>query len=173
MNNDQYDHDDDEDIEFISKTKRKQECHDIQDMGSAIIGLSQQDLEKMQLPEDLQQAVEDARRMPQRGGALKRQKQFIGKLMRGMDTEEIARQLEQIQHAHDLNNAQFKRMEKWRDDILATGDDAINDFVNEYPMADRQNLRQLYRNAQRERQQNKPPAAARQLFKYIREIVED
>jgi len=170
MNNDDFD---DDENEFISKTQRKKECHAVLDMGTTIINLSQHDLEKLHLPDALQQAIEDARRMPHRGGALKRQKQFIGKLMRNLDTEDIAHQLEQIQHAHDRNNALFKRMEKWRDDILAEGDEAINQFVEEYPLADRQNLRQIYRNAMREQQQNKPPAAARQLFKYIREIVED
>ena len=71
-----------------------------------------------------------------------------------------------------INNAHFKRLEKWRDRILDEGDNAINELMDEFPEADRQQLRQLYRNAMNEQKKNKPPASARQLFKYIRELAD-
>ena len=105
-------------------------------------------------------------------GALKRQRQYIGKLMRDADMQDIASRLEQIRHKHDLNNIHFKRLEQWRDRVLQAGDQAINELIAEYPLADRQYLRQLHRNSIKEARQNKPPAAARLLFKYLRELSE-
>lgn len=164
------DYNDDND-EWISKTRRKQECDQLQRLGEALTTLSNEELDKFNLPENLYNAIQDARKIKQHG-ALKRQRQFIGKLMRDADSEDIASRLEQIRHQHDLNNARFKRIEHWRDRILQGGDQAINELVAEFPQADRQYLRQLHRNSLKEVQQNKPPAAARQIFKYIRELSE-
>ncbi|MCW8955858.1 MAG: DUF615 domain-containing protein [Gammaproteobacteria bacterium] len=162
---------DDENDEWVSKTQRKQECDQLQSLGEALITLSNEELDKFNLPESLYNAIQDARKIRQHG-ALKRQRQYIGKLMRDADTENIASRLEQIRHKHDLNNAHFKRIEQWRDKILHAGDEAINELMTEFPQADRQYLRQLQRNSIKETKQNKPPVAARQIFKYLRELAE-
>lgn len=161
----------DNDEEWISKTRRKRECDDLQRLGEELITLKDDELEKLDLPEDLVDAVQAAKKIRQRG-ALKRQRQFIGKLMRDVDAEQVARQLDVIRHKDDISNAHFKRIEKWRDRIIDQGDKAINDLLGEFPDADRQRLRQLYRNAMNEQKHNKPPASSRQLFKYIRELSE-
>ena len=64
-------------------------------------------------------------------------------------------------------------IEKWRDDLLAEGDSALERLLTEYPTADRQFLRQLIRNAKKELQANKPPKSARSLFKYLRDLLEE
>lgn len=161
----------DENDEWVSKTQRKQECDELQNLGEELITLSNEELDKFDLPDSLYQAILEARKIKQHG-ALKRQRQYIGKLMRDADTENIANRLEQIRHKHDLNNAHFKRIEQWRDRIIEAGDQAINELLAEYPEADRQYLRQLHRNYIKETRLNKPPAAARQIFKYIRELSE-
>lgn len=161
---------DDED-EWVSKTQRKRECDQLQGLGEELITLSTQELDKFNLPESLYKAILDARKIRQHG-ALKRQRQYIGKLMRDIDTQDIASRLEQIRHLHDLNNIHFKRIEQWRDKILQAGDQAINELLVEFPLADRQYLRQLQRNSIKEAKQNKPPAAARLIFKYLRELSE-
>ena len=173
MNNDYEDTDDyyDDDEDFVSKTRRKKEMHALQDLGEELITLKVSELDSLELPEDLYDAIRLAQKLHQRG-ALKRQKQYIGKLMRDADADTIGEQLQQLRHKDDLNNIHFKRLEKWRDSILTEGDDAINTFVEEFPQADRQHLRQLQRKALKEAEQNKPPAAARQLFKYLREIAD-
>ena len=161
----------DQDDEWVSKTQRKQECDQLQSLGEALIALNKDELDKFNLPENLYSAIQEAHKIRQHG-ALKRQRQFIGKLMRDADSEDIANRLEQIRHQHDLNNIHFKRIEQWRDKILQTGDQGINELMLEYPQADRQYLRQLHRNSLKEAKQNKPPVAARQIFKYIRELAE-
>ena len=157
---------------WVSKTQMKQECDALQKLGEELIELKVEELNKFSLPDILHNAILEAHKIQARGG-LKRQRQYIGKLMREVDAEAIRQQLHQIRHKDDLNNARFKRLEHWRDRIIEEGDKAINDLVEEYPAADRQYLRQLYRNSQKEKQLNKPPASFRLIFKYLRELAEN
>jgi ribosome-associated protein len=62
-------------------------------------------------------------------------------------------------------------VEQWRDRLLANEDNALSDFFDNYPNADRQVLRNLMRAAQKEKEHNKPPANARKLFKYLRDAI--
>ena len=70
--------------EILSKTRRKQEMHDLQALGAALVELSTAHLERMALPAELAQAVHAARRIASHE-ARRRQVQYIGKLMRGVD----------------------------------------------------------------------------------------
>lgn len=162
----------DDDEEFISKTQRKRECDALQKLGEDLITLKDDELDTFDLPEALYAAIRDAKKIRQRG-ALKRHRQYIGKLMRDIDPEPIEQQLQKVRHKDDLHNALFKRLENWRDQIISDGDKAINEIMKELPGADRQYLRQLCRNAQKEQQQNKPPVAFRQIFKYLRDLSEN
>jgi ribosome-associated protein len=84
----------------------------------------------------------------------------------------VAAKLEELRHKHEVNSGHFKMLEHWRDRMLSEGNKAIDEFILEYPQADRQLLRQLQRNSQKEKDTGKPPAAARQLFKYLRQLAE-
>ena len=165
-------HDFDDDEEWISKTQRKKECDALQKLGEELTTLKDSELESFDLSDELLAAIRESRKIRQRG-ALKRHRQYIGRLMRDIDPEPVAQQLEKLRHKDDLNNAAFKRLEKWREQMMDEGDKAINEIVNELPGADRQHLRQLIRKAQKEQQENKPPVAFRQIFKYLRELLEN
>jgi len=161
-----------DDDNWVSKTQRKRECDEVLELGEKMIALNREELAQINMDEELRSAIEEAQRIKS-NSALKRQKHFIAKVMRGLDDETLAAQVERVLHKHDIYNADFKRMEKWRDLIIENGDRGINDFLDEYPQADRSHLRQLVRNAAREKKNNKPPAAYRQIFKYIREVVDE
>lgn len=161
-----------DDEDWLSKTQRKHECDDMQRLGEALITLRISELNELDLPDILLNAIEDAHKISQRG-ALKRQKQYIGKVMRSVDFDDIQKQYDNLLHKHDLNNAHFKRLEKWRDRIIEEGDSVLNEVLAEYPQLDRQHIRQLIRKAHKEQEKNKPPAAYRQIFKYLREISEE
>jgi len=161
----------DDDGNLISKTQRKKECDDVLELGEKILELSKEDLAQLVMDEDLSHAFEEGRKIKSHG-ALKRQKHYIAKLMRSRDIEPLATQLNYILHKHDVHSAEFKRMEKWRDTIIADGDNGINAFLEMYPNADRHHLRQLVRNVAKEKKSNKPPTAFRSIFKYIRETVD-
>ena len=73
-----------------------------------------------------------------------------------------------IQHRHDANTLQFKQLEQWRDRLIDNDKQTLNDVIAQHPDIDRQHLNQLIRAARLEKRQQKPPAAARKLFKYLR-----
>jgi ribosome-associated protein len=56
--------------------------------------------------------------------------------------------------------------------MIGEGDTAVNAFVGIYPSADRQKLRQLSREAKKEREKSAPPRSARLLFKELRGVLE-
>jgi len=161
-----------EDDNWVSKTQRKKACDEVLELGEKMITLNKEELAQINMDDELRSAIEEAQRIKSHS-ALKRQKHFIAKVMRGVDDETLSAQVERVLHKHDIYNADFKRMEKWRDSIIENGDKGINDFLEQYPQADRSHLRQLARNALKEKKDNKPPAAYRQIFKYIREVVDD
>ena len=151
-----------------SKTQVKREMEALQQLGAKLINQKQEFLDKLPLGDELRAALRDALRIKQHE-AKRRHLQYIGKLMRDVDPQ-------QIQHAIDTQEAgtqaytqYFHNLERWRDRLIAD-DDQLNDFTTEYPDADRQHLRQLVRNTRKEAELNKPPASARKLFKYIREL---
>ena len=79
-----------------SKSERKREYLARQQLGEALIPLQEDDLRAMDLDEALLEAVLEAQRMSKRG-ALRRQKQYIGKLMGRVDPEPIQAALARLQ----------------------------------------------------------------------------
>lgn len=154
-----------------SKSQLKRESLHMIDVGEEILKLKPEDIRSLELPDDLEEAVATALKIKSRSG-LKRQRQYIGKLLRSMDNENIEAQLRKIQHRHDTNTAQFKRLEKWRDRLIENDKETLNEIIANHPEVDRQHINQLIRAAQLEKKQEKPPAASRKLFKYLRELEE-
>ncbi len=152
-----------------SKSQLKRESDALQKVGEELILLSTSDLDSMDLPDELNHAVRAARKIQSRGG-LKRQRQLIGKIMRQIDSTLVEQQLAIIKHRHDTNTVAFRRVEQWRDRLLANDKTALTEIINHHQDIDRQHISQLVRQALREQEQEKPPASARKLFKYLRDI---
>lgn len=155
-----------------SKSQRKRAAHASVDLGKRLTALGAQQLADLDLPEPLAEAVAQAQRM-RPSGARKRQLQYIGKLLRGMDTTELQDQLSQQTHQQHQAQAQFHQLEDWRDRLLAEGDVVVSELVQHWPQCDVQHLRQLVRKARQERLANQTPRAARALFRYLRELMAD
>lgn len=162
---------DDEAIIYVSKSQLKRESHALQELGAELVALPASKLAKIPLPEELAEAIALAQRIKQRGGR-KRQLQYIGKLLRKIDAEPIRQAMSALKNEANRESARLHRLEQWRDRLVAEGDAALTALLDEQPAADRQHLRQLVRNARREAEQNKPPKAARELFRYLRELME-
>lgn len=108
----------DDEIDYgPSKSEVKRECHHLLDMGEEILKLSAEDRQSLELPDDVEAAINTALKIKSRSG-LKRQRQYIAKLLRSADSDAIEVRLKKIQHRHDTNTAQFKRLEKWRDSLI-------------------------------------------------------
>lgn len=169
IDNDDTEH---EDPEFVSKTQLKREARDLQALGRQMVKMPVSRLEKLPLDDELRSAIDLARRIQNKHGGFKRQIQFIGKLLRHIDTDPIQEAIDRVEMRDKKNNAAFHKLEQWRDRLIEEGDDALAELLEKYPQADRQHIRSLSRNALRERKQNKPPASARSLFKYLRDLDE-
>ncbi len=160
-----------EELILISKSQLKRESHALTDLGKELVELPQNKLDKIPLDDTLLDAINLARRIKERGGR-KRQIQYIGKLLRKTDAEPIIAAMDQLKSEHLQESARLHKLEQWRDRLLEEGDSALGELLSQHPDADRQHLRQLLRNAQREKKQNKPPKSARELFKYLRDGLE-
>lgn len=154
-----------------SKSQLKRDSLHLIDVGEEILKLKPEDIRSLELPDELEAAIATALKIKSRSG-LKRQRQYIGKLLRSMDSEHIETQLRKIQHRHDTNTAQFKRLEKWRDDLIDNNKETLNEIIACHPKVDRQHINQLIRAAHLEKKQDKAPTATRKLFKYLRELEE-
>ena len=152
-----------------SKSAAKRESHRLADIAEEILKLSSEDRQSLELPDTLAEAVELAFRVKGRSGQ-KRQRRLVAKLLRSMDSELIEVRLRKIQHRHDTNTVEFKRLESWRDRLVDNDKQAFNEVIARFPQIDRQHINQLVRTAVREKAQEKPPAAARKLFRYLREL---
>lgn len=159
----------DDATELISKTKLKAAADAQQAIGKKLVDLSKEKLLKLNLPETLFEAIQEAKRLTA-NGAIRRQLQYIGRLMREVDTAPIEDQLHRWEGKHTEENAYFHQLENWRTRMLQNPQ-AVADFIAAYPATDSQQLRTLIRNAQKEAAANKPPKSSRELFKLLREIT--
>src|SRR5262245_34383492 len=154
----------------ISKTQRKKEMLGLQELGVELISLSSEQLAAIELPEILREAVLEARRITDFEGR-RRQTQYVGKLMRQVDAGSIRARLNAWRTQHNTHTAQFKRLEAWRERLLAE-QGALAELLQEYPQADKRQLHKLIRDARRERLGNHPAKNYRALFQYLRSMIE-
>ena len=172
----------DEDDGWVSKTKQKRAVEDLQDLGLRLAELSPKHLDGLGLPESLAGAVDLYKRIKSRP-ALKRQAQYIGRLMREQDEKTIGRMrylFASIDGGNAAENARVARCERWRAEMIAS-DVAVAGFFDARPEAARRakELRDLVRAARKEEAMAAPAAekgapaprrAYRALFRLIRQI---
>lgn len=153
-----------------SRTERKEASEKLQELGEELLGLRADLFAGLPLPEKLRDAVVEAKRLTN-FEALRRQKQFIGKLMHRLDGEALAAiaaalQVQRSQSAQDTQR--LHRAEKWRDALIA--DDAqLGPWLEEFPGTDAQQLRALIRQARKDAREA-PPGEARRQGRAYRQI---
>jgi ribosome-associated protein len=166
---------DDETGEFLSpsRSQNRREALEILALGEKLVSLTDAQLAKLPVPESLLPHIRECRRITAQI-AHKRQLQYLAKQMRREDDETldaIRDALDEKGEAARREVAAMHRVEAWREKLLAEGDDALAQLLDEYPNADRQLLRQLVRNTLEERKRNKPPRAFRELYRELRELL--
>lgn len=173
MNNEDFllDDEQDEEIIYVSKSEIKRDAEELKKFGASLVAMTPNNLAKLPLDEKLAEAIELAQRSQR--GALRRQLQFIGKLLRNRDIEPIKAALEKIENKHNQQQIVFHRLEKWRDQLIETDNNEIlSELISTYPDLDIQHLRNLIRGAQKERSANKPPKFYREIFQYLKSLQE-
>ena len=156
--------------DFTSKTQRKKEMHDLQAIGAALVKLSPEKLARIDLPESLREAVVEAKRFTKHE-ALRRQLQYIGRIMRDIDAAPIAEQLRALEAPSRKQTAVFHVAEKWRLSILDDASQA-DAFAKEYPGADPARLKALANDAMEEKRLGKSPRQFRALFHELNTILQ-
>jgi len=160
-----------EEDEFVSKTRRKKQMHELQHVGAQLVALSADELARIRMPESLREAIEDARRFT-RHEARRRQLQYIGRIMRDIDAGPIAEQLAALKAPSRRQTALFHVAERWRQELLAE-DAAMERFVKEFPEADPHRIRAMVDEAREEKRAAQPPRRFRELFHVLSAIVQD
>ncbi len=155
----------------ISKTRVKKEMQALRDLGKALVPLTPAQLDKIPISAPLLDAILDAKRFKNK--ALKRQIQYIGVLLREEDADAIRDALTQLHKPHKHDVKAFHEIEKWRDGLITGEEGMLDKLFARFPHLDRQHINQLIRNTRKERELNKPPKAARALFRYLRELAQE
>ena len=160
---------DQEEIIWVSKSEIKRDAEDLKQLGEKLVNLTKANLTKVPLDDSLKDAIELAQRLQKE--ARRRQLQYIGKLLRSIDAEPIREALEKIENKHTQQQAMLHKLEILRDELVTKGDAALTDLLNEHPSADRQQLRNLIRAAQKEKEQNKPSKAYREIYQILKTLI--
>lgn len=160
-----------EEEDFISKTQRKRRMAELQDVGAALVKLSPEQLARLGLPENLLEAVLACKRF-NKHEAVRRQMQYIGRIMRDIDAAPIVEKLAELEAPSRRQSALFHVAEEWRQRILED-DAAVERFAREFPAADVQRLRNLAGAAREERGAARAPKHFRELFHAINTTVQE
>ena len=148
----------------------KKEMTSLQDMGERLADLKPASrLMQLGLPDVLVTAIVDYRRF-NKWEAKRRQMQYIGRLMRDIDPEPVAAQLDAWTHSSRDVVAGFHAAEKWRERLL-TEPNALEALLQEHPSGDRAKLAELIGRAHAEQESGKPPASSRALFREVNKLV--
>lgn len=161
--------------EFLGASRKQQrrDALDVLALVQALGALSESQLAKAQVPAHLLPHFAELRRITAHG-ARKRQHAYVAKQLRREDDGTLATirdALEAGGEAARQDTALLHRAEAWRERLLDGGDDALGELLDAHPDADRQQLRQLVRNALEERAKAKPPRAYRELFRVLRDAL--
>ena len=158
-----------------SRSQLRREALAVFELAERLMEQNESELARLPMEEELRDLVRESQRITQQI-ARKRQTQFLAKHLRRLDDAGLDAIRQGIEHAKAdsrRDTAALHRIESWRDRLVDDGDTALAEFLTAYPHADRQHLRQLARNAHAERLQNKPPHAYRELFRALRELIDD
>ncbi|MEO6277347.1 ribosome biogenesis factor YjgA [Roseateles sp.] len=163
------DFEDDDDFDRPSKSQLKRDMTALQKLGEDLLALPESRWEPLALPEILYDALRHAKKITNFEGK-RRQMQYIGKLMRKLDSEPIREAVAtyKLGHAHD--SLRLHQSERWRDRLLAS-DDALPEFLNEHTEVDIQQLRNLVRAARKDaanEPEKRSGRAFRELFQFIK-----
>lgn len=171
-----YDPYDDEELEYYAvrpnKTQIKRDIAALFALAEKLAELKPAQLATLELPEEIRKGITEVAGMPPKG-ARKRLLKFITQQLYSIDVTPIAEKLARMENKSAHAAREHHQIERWRERLIGEGDDALSELLDEYPDADRQHLRQLLRNAQKEQASAKPPKSSRLLYRYLRSLIAD
>ena len=157
------------DNDVKSRTQKKYEARALQKLGEQLLTLTSQQLDLVDMPQELREAVDEVKKTTSHG-ARRRQIKYIGAIMREIDADPIRKAFANLQLGDHRKVLAFKKIEGWRDELKEGHLALIEEILKNCPDADRQRLTQLARNAHLTSGSPKGVKAARALFRYLKQI---
>ena len=160
------------DAERPSKTRLKQASHDLQDLGEALVALPQDRIDALPLGDTLFDAVQEFKRTRSHEGR-RRQMQYIGKLLRKVDTDPIRQAVLDMQLGRAKDALALHEAERWRAELIDS-DDAVTRWTSTHPDSDLQQLRSLIRSARKDAAlapEQRSGRGFRELFQFIKQSL--
>lgn len=161
-------------FERPSKTRMKQQAHDLQALGEALVALPASRLKDVAMPDGLREAIAEYRRTRSFEGQ-RRQLQYIGKQMRFADEAPLREAVDAFKLGSAKDTLMLHETERWRDELVA-GDDALTRWAAEFPGSDLQRLRSLVRAARKDAAaapEQRNGRGYRELFQFIKPWLAD
>lgn len=160
----------DEGEEGPSKSQRKRDMHALQALGEELAAQSEARLRSLDLPDGLRDALLQVRTL-RTHGAVRRQLQYVGKLMRDIDPAPLRAQLEVWNGTSREAVARQHEAEHWRERLIED-DQHFSALLEAFPALDIPSLRTLIRAARREREEQRPPRNCRELYRALLALIE-
>jgi ribosome-associated protein len=155
--------------ELKSKSEVKREMHQLQDFAERLIGMSKHQRSRLPLSDDLKDAMVLADKITNKHEALRRHIRHTAKILLETDLQPIHQAIEVMANKHQQETAKFVRLEALRDDLITQGNNAVEALIGEFPNIERQKLKQLIRNAAKEKKTEKLGKHYKNLFAYLKE----
>jgi ribosome-associated protein len=153
-----------------SKSQRKREMLALQKLGESLLALAPEQLERLDLPEDLAQAVRFYHTLKDKE-AKRRQQQFIGTVMRRIDPEPVRQAMDELDQLRYRQAEEFHQVEEWRDALVDGDRGVLTELVDRFGL-DPQQVGHLARQAAAEKAGGKPSKNGRALFRLLRQSLE-
>lgn len=166
--------DDEQQQQRPSKTQLKKQMHELQELGEALMALSDDRLDGIPMPESLREAVRELRRTRSHEGR-RRQLQYVGKLMRNAEVEPIREAIAASQLGRAKDTLTLHRAERWRTELIEN-DEALTRWMDQHAGTDVQALRSLIRAARKDAAvvpEQRSGRAYRELFQFVRQTLDD
>lgn len=157
--------------ELKSRSQKKREMNALQDLGERLVDLPQAEMESLGLDREIVQAAVMARKLRgAKNDSYRRQLQYIGRLMREIDAGPLIEHFASADAGHQEDVQAFRRLERWRDALLEGDESVLDEIRQTFPQADIPGIRETANKAISEKELNRPPKCARQLFRYLRSL---
>jgi len=155
-----------------NKTQLKEELAETKSLVLRLIDIGKKEQIELNLTEQILDGLKQARGM-KADNARKRLVKHLTKLLNREDVERVKQYFSEHDARQQQLNHAFHQLEQLRDRMIEKGDPVLQEFLNQHGAADRQQLRQTLRNAQKERDTGKPAGAGRKLFGLLRDAIEE
>ena len=96
---------------------------------------------------------------------------YCVRLMDPQELDQVQAYLADRQSHQVASNRLLHAAERWRDRLVEEGDPGLDALLDEHPDLERHALRQLQRDAARERATGRPAGAGRKLFRALRDAL--